>query len=264
MTELVLIGVPYWLGLKNEYTGSVETIRDAGIAEMLDALWVDVEPDLSATDPVNAVNRGIAAAMNAYPNRFPLVLAGDCTTCIGAVKGLERHSPHVLWYDAHGDFNTPETTPSNFLGGMPLAAMVGMGNQYLMEGVGLKPLAEDTITITDARDLDPPEAELLKASQLRHLPDVQEVKSLDWVDTPLYVHFDCDVVDTSEMPAMGYPAPGGPTTDVAIESLLHALTHSRPVGVLFSLYNASMPGAEHTRDNIVRVIRAAGDTLKKL
>ena len=89
----------------------------------------------------------------------PVSIAGDCCTTIGVLAGLQRAGldPVLIWFDAHGDFNTWQTTPSGFLGGMPLAMLVGRGEQTMPMAVDLKPLAEDRVILTDARDLDPAE-----------------------------------------------------------------------------------------------------------
>lgn len=262
MTNIVVIGVPYWIGKKDAYTGSVEMMKATGIADEIGAEWVDIAPDFDHyDDPVNAVNAALAQTIRDHAGKLPLIMAGDCTSCLGAVKGLQDDALQVLWYDAHGDFNTPETTPSGFLGGMPLAAMVGRGNQHLMQAIDLTPLPEQAITITDARDLDPEEETMLRDSALTWLPDVAQVMQQDWTGKPLYIHFDTDIVRTDEMPAMNYPAAGGPNLDESIASLKYALTHSQTTGVLFSLFNATLPGAELTRDNIVKVIRATVESL---
>jgi arginase len=119
--------------------------------------------------PVISVNRAIAEAIQAHHDAIPMIMAGDCTACVGAMKGLEAQSPHVLWYDAHGDYNTPETSPSGFLGGMPLAAMVGRGSQWMLEGVKMTPIAEERVVLIDARDLDPEEAQLVRESKTHAL-----------------------------------------------------------------------------------------------
>ena len=122
------IGVPYALGqFKTE--SSIEALKASGIAEELGAAWVDLEPDFAVHEnPVVAVNRALAEVIAAHPDETPLIFAQDCTSVWGTLKGLAAQSPAILWYDAHGDFNTPETSPSGYLGGMPLAAVVGRGN----------------------------------------------------------------------------------------------------------------------------------------
>ncbi len=141
----------------------------------------------------------------------PIVVAGDCCATIAVGAGLERAGidPVLVWLDAHGDFNTWDTTPSGFIGGMPLAMLVGRGDPTLADGVGLRPLAEDRVILTDARDLDPGERQLLEASAVRHLADPRQLLTEDLPAGPVWVHFDVDIADPSDVPAVPYPAPGG-------------------------------------------------------
>jgi arginase len=143
----------------------------------------------------------------------PVSIAGDCCTAIGMLAGLQRSGldPKLIWFDAHGDFNTAETTPSGFLGGMPLAMIAGRGNLAMPGAVGLKPLAEKHIILTDGRDLDPPEKDLLTHSGVVHLEKPEDLLDQPLPDGPLYIHFDVDVVSLKESPAQNYPAAGGPS-----------------------------------------------------
>lgn len=251
----VCIGVPYWLG-QRQAVSAVDAVRDSGIAAELGAAWVEITPAFGAmVEPVSAVNEALAQVIQAYPDHTPLIFAGDCTACIGAVKGLERQQPAVLWYDAHGDFNTPETTPSGFLGGMPLAALVGRGSEWLLRDVGLKPLAESDIILTDGRDLDPEEGVAVASSALTHLPHVNDLLTHPLPDKPLYIHFDTDVINTDEMPGMRYPAAGGPSLAEAQASLARALRDGRVAAVLFTLWGHDLPGAEVALANGLRLIR---------
>lgn len=145
----------------------------------------------------------------------PVSVAGDCVTSLGVLAGLQRAGmgPALLWFDGHGDFNTWQTTPSGFLGGMPLAMAVGRGEQTIVDGVGLDPIREEKVILTDARDLDPGEQEALQESAVQHLPEVEALLEMALPDGPLYVHFDCDVLDPAEVPAVHYPAPGGPSVE---------------------------------------------------
>ena len=257
MTDYICIGVPYYLGESLGERREVEALRQAGIADELGADWVDIAPDFAARDdPVVAVNRALAAAIQAHGDKIPVVFANDCTSCLGMVKGLQAQSPAVLWYDSHGDFNTPQTTPSGFLGGMPLAALVGRGNQHLMRGMELAPLDESDIVISDVRNLDPEEGVMLRQSQVTIHETLAALDAAPLPDKPLYIHFDTDIVDCAEMPAMSYPEPGGPSLDESIESLRTALSKARTVGILFSLWNGALPGAHETMSATLRLIRA--------
>jgi arginase len=143
----------------------------------------------------------------------PVSVAGDCCTTIGVLAGLQQSgmAPTLIWFDAHGDFNTWETSPSGFLGGMPLAMIVGRGEQRLVEGAGQTPLRELQVILTDARDLDPEEKRAVEESGVLHLPEVTMLLERPLPPGPIYVHFDVDVINAAEAPAMNYPAEGGPT-----------------------------------------------------
>ncbi len=257
MSSYVCIGVPYYLGKSIPERGEVEALRQSGIADELNAEWVEIEPDFAGSDdPVLAVNRALAEAVAANADRVPVVFANDCTSCLGMVKGLEAKAPAILWYDSHGDFNTPETTPSGFLGGMPLAALVGRGNQHLLRGLDLQPIKESDVIVTDARNLDPEEGVMLRESAVTIYETLDALKVAALPDKPLYIHFDTDVVDSAEMPAMSYPEPGGPSLDDCIASLMRVKEDGNTIGVLFSLWNDTLEGSAEAMSATLRLIRA--------
>ena len=257
MAKYVCIGVPYYLGESIAERREVAALRQSGIAAELGAEWVEIEPDFAAgRDPVVAVNRALAEAIQTHSDLAPLVFANDCTSCLGLVKGLEAQAPAILWYDSHGDFNTPETTPSGFLGGMPLAALVGRGNQHLMRGLDLQPIAEADIILADGRNLDPEEGEMLRESDVTIYATLADLNAAPLPDRPLYIHFDTDVVDCAEMPAMSYPEPGGPSLEECVESLRRTLARGNTVGVLFSLWNDTLDGGEEAMSATLELIRA--------
>lgn len=141
----------------------------------------------------------------------PVSLAGDCCAAIPVLAGLRAAGiePTLIWIDAHGDFNTPETSPSQFLGGMPLAMMVGRGPQWMCAAVELAPLPEERVWLIDGRDLDPLERKALDASRVNRA-SVADLAALTFAG-PLHVHIDVDVIDAAEAPGFNYPVPGGPS-----------------------------------------------------
>jgi arginase len=146
----------------------------------------------------------------------PVCIVGDCCQPIAVLAGLQRAGlePMVVWLDAHGDFNTHETTISGYVAGMSIAMITGRGNQTLVEADGLKPLPDTDIILADARDLDPAERELLEKSKVAHLTDFNElVERVSASGRPFYVHFDVDVLDCAEAPAMQFPVAGGPSVE---------------------------------------------------
>lgn len=172
----------------------------------------------------------------------PVSLLGDCCAAIGALAGLQRAdvNPVLVWFDAHGDFNTWETTPSGFLGGMPLAMMVGLGEQRMMEAVGCRPLPADRVILTDGRDLDPGEAKLVAESGIHHVPNVADLLTMELPDGPLYVHFDVDVLNLADVPAVSYPAGGGPTAAELAPVFRHLARTREITAVSFSAWNPEL------------------------
>lgn len=144
----------------------------------------------------------------------PVSIAGDCCAVIAVLAGLQQAGiePMVVWLDAHGDFNTHETTLSGFVAGMALAMITGRGDQTLLKADGLTPVPDERVILADARDLDPPERELLQQSRVTHTADVERLPDL--VDgRPIHVHLDVDVIDAAEAPATLFPVNGGPSVD---------------------------------------------------
>jgi arginase len=265
MVELVVIGVPYWLGSAEQHSGSVQVARDSGILGEIGADYIDIEPQFKEGEhPVTAVNRALAETVKQTQakGQVPLIFGGDCCYCLGMMKGLEDSQPDVLWYDAHGDFNTPETTPSGFLGGMPLAAMVGRGNQELMTGIDLAPVAESKVYLLDGRDLDPEEAVAVRESDLTHLTQLDAVKGVDWKQRSVYVHFDGDVLRLEDHPAVSYPAKGGASTQEVIDSLKVVIDSADVKAVFFTLWNNKLEGAQASQESNLAVIRAVAEALR--
>ena len=156
----------------------------------------DWSEDLPAARPVlEAAAAAVREALEAGAQ--PVLTASDCSICIATLPEVVLHEPdvHVAWIDAHGDFNTPETTPSGFLGGMCLAASCGRWDADGWPGT----LDPSRVHFLGVRDLDPgEETEVEEAGVSAEIPD----------GVPLYVHLDTDVLDPSVMAAQ-FPVPEG-------------------------------------------------------
>ncbi len=161
-----------------------------------------------------------------------IVLTGDCVASIAVLAGLQRRgiSPCLVWFDAHGDFHTEQTTTSGYLGGLPLAKIVGRGDLTLPEGLGLVPLAEDLVTLVDARDLDPAEATALAGSELRHV-SLSDFDADRLPERPVLVHIDVDVVDPADLAGLRFPAPGGPHLQQVADAV-RAIVEARSLAAL--------------------------------
>ena len=174
----------------------------------------------------------------------PVVYSGDCLSITGVAGGLQRRGidPTVLFFDAHGDFHTWETTPSNFLGGMPLAMLTGRGEQTIVDGVGMTPIEDDRVWLVDGRDLDPGEDDAVAESGI-HQVTVEQIAT-NPPPGDLYVHIDVDVVDPTDMPGVNYPAPGGPSADAVAQAIAALHGTGRVVALSFSSWNPALDGAD--------------------
>jgi len=161
---------------------------------------------------------------------LPLVLGGDHSIAVGTTAGVASHFEKqskrigMLWLDAHGDMNTPETSPSGNVHGMPLAAIMGYGAPQLTELAGFKPMVEPrNVSLVGVRDLDARERRLVKESGIHvfTMRDIDErgmrevmAEALRFAmdDTAgVAVTLDMDFVDPADAPGVGTPVRGGVT-----------------------------------------------------
>ena len=163
-------------------------------------------------------------------DRLPLVLGGDHSIAIGSVAGTACHfarrgrSLGLIWFDAHGDANTPETTPSGNIHGMSLAILLGLGDPDLVQLGGRAPKIQPrNTTLIGIRDVDPGERETLKrvGVTVYTMRDIDERGMRDVVDEAIriagdgtagiHLSLDLDVVDPEDAPGTGTPVWGGIT-----------------------------------------------------
>jgi arginase len=154
----------------------------------------------------------LAASRNAAAAGTPVVVMSECTLVPPVLAAVRGRHPDValVWIDAHGDLNTPATTPSGFIGGMPFAQLLGWCFDDWRRLAGLEPpLPEQRAVLVGGRDLDPGERENVDRSRLHESDEVLGALAALPSDAPLYVHVDTDVLDPSLTPDAGFPAPGG-------------------------------------------------------
>ena len=160
---------------------------------------------------------------------FPIVLAGNCNSCLGTLAGIVQNRLGIVWFDAHGDFNTPETTISGFLDGMGLAMATGRCWQSLLGTIpGFSPIPEANVLHIGARDLDPDEERMLQQSEIevvtpgeaessvRKAVDTAFQRLMDKV-TRVYLHVDMDVLDTGDALPNHLAVPGGLSVEIVEE-----------------------------------------------
>jgi len=245
------IFAPYWMG-------DASPSRLAMARHNWRVLTVPLPAEAGPTQRMGLLNRALAdeVAQVRAAGAIPMVVVGDCTFSIGVLAGLQRDISDLtlVWYDAHGDFNTHETTPSGFIGGMPLAMLCGRGEQTILQRAGAAVHPEANVILTDARDLDPAEATAVAESGLRHLPNVAELFTTNLPDTPIYIHFDVDVLRLDNLAAVSYPAAGGPTLDTIQESLNYLVDTGRVAAVSVTMWNPDADNEERQGEAVVMTL----------
>jgi arginase len=196
-----------------------------------------VDPALPAADQwtrLAALYDALAeqVADSARTGLLTRVLTGDCLAALGTLVGLQRAGldPALVWFDAHGDVHTVESSTSGYLGGMPLRMALGGDPARLGGPLGLRALPEDRAVLVDARDLDPAEAAYLAQSEVRQLR-VEDVSAQDLPSGPLLVHVDLDVIDAGELSGLRFPVPGGPSADQVFGSIASVLADREVVAL---------------------------------
>jgi len=201
---------------------------------------------------------------------FPLVLAGGCISCIGTLAGLGAPPPAIIWLDAHGDFNTPETTISGFLDGMALATAVGRCWGKLAATVpGFRPVPESQTVLVGAREFDVSERTLLDSSAV-HLIDPQRIRNHGWraeleplwakIQTHtgrVYLHIDLDVLDPAAARVNQFAAAGGLT----LTELLGIVSFVRE---RFALAATAITAYDPEYDEGEKAVKAAVDVIREL
>lgn len=227
MGGTTLIALPYDSGRFDERMGRGPLyLLGSGLQEHIRALQPDLEvveirlPENFYAEAaalvalqklaVEAVRESLAR------NRRVLILSGNCgPAALGASASLDPETTGVIWFDAHADFNTPETSASGFLDGMALSILTGRCWPGLAARfTGFKPVAARNVVLIGARDFDPAEATALSQSELTRIgPGLggleQAVEALSERLENFYVHLDVDVLDKSEGCANSYASGGG-------------------------------------------------------
>jgi arginase family enzyme len=209
---------------------------DGGEA-MAEAAFLELPyPEVAVVEAETLEEQSLALAAD-LPVR-PLVLGGDCCSHVGAVEGLAARQERlaIVWLDAHGDLNTPATSPSGNTWGMPLRMILDSGA-----------VAPDDVALVGARALDPPEEEFIAASGLHTGAGAVE-RALDGVAC-VYVAFDGDVVEPSEL-SVFMPEPDGMTLDET-EAVL------REVAGRASVLGAGFTGLSFEPTNVEPLTRLA-------
>ncbi|HEY8149578.1 MAG TPA: arginase family protein [Vicinamibacteria bacterium] len=296
-SAVALVKMPY-RGERNlaDLSDSPDYLEKGGLAKLLEdqgwrvrpvstvALTPEEQKAYGEWNRLGLANGHLAqiVAAELKEGRFPVGLLANCSALMGMLGGLQHAGPTsaplrvgLVFIDAHGDFNTPETTLSGMLGGMPVAVSAGLGLQRLRVKSGLDPALPDrNIVLAAARDLDPLEKEALDRSAVERL-SVEDIKTrspvidrqmerLSTLADLIYVHVDIDVLDPPEVRGHPLTVPNGPTSAELAAALTQMFRH--PKAAAFGV--ASTPSGDHDQDGRSRqaaynLIRGALEGVKQ-
>jgi len=255
--RISLIAVPYDLGRADVGSGrGPGAYLKAGAAEALRARGHEVEVVTVRREPpfqdelqaVLAVDTALADAVERalFDDALPLVVGGNCNVTLGVQAGLQRGGAAdaaLVWLDAHGDFNTPVTTETGYLDGMPLAMLCGRAyRDAVARELDADALPESSVLHAGGRDFDREERASLLASDVRvvegrelreHGPATALAPALDvlarerreaWgLDAdeppPAHLHVDIDVLDPAAAPGVAFPSPRGLSAAQLLEAI---------------------------------------------
>ncbi|AAU21817.1 arginase [Bacillus licheniformis] len=246
--QISMIGVPMDLGqLRRGVDMGPSAIRCAGVNERLECLCQDIEDlgdmtigqredEKEGGEPASEELRNLKAITKASvklaetvdnivaSGAFPLVLGGDHSIAIGTLAGLAKHYQNlgVIWYDAHADLNTKETSPSGNIHGMPLAISLGIGHEGLTAIYGKEAkIKAENIVIIGARSLDDGEKELIrdKGIKVYTMHEIDRLgmtrvmeETIDYLrgrTDGVHLSLDLDALDPNDAPGVGTPVAGG-------------------------------------------------------
>ena len=195
-----------------------------------------------------------------------LMTGGDCTHVTGVVGGLQdAHGPTLrlglVWFDAHGDFNTPKTSQSGMLGGMPVAVCAGLAHPRWREGSHIaSPMPTNRIVLVDVRNLDEAEAALIQATDTvvaalaAGFPGEglqTAIGELSEQCDAIYLHIDADILDEALVPSHGTKEPNGPDIAQTVASIDTVMATGKVVALaLVSIYNQGDDGATSVKSGI--------------
>jgi arginase len=216
-----------------------DAFKEAGVFDTPSGSVTYVAPTLEdqeyTTDPVRTLGKiggqiadEVAAGLSTGKN--VVLTGGNCNSLPAMIGGLQKGLGQtkrigLVWFDAHGDFNTPKTTLSGMLGGMPVAVSAGLCyGDWRIASRQEVPLPTDRIVMVDVRNLDPDEEKLIDATDVNVVPVKgealkQAVKELAEKVDVIYLHIDLDILDERYVPTHRTKEPNGPDVDTTLAAM---------------------------------------------
>jgi arginase len=257
-TNIQVILVPY--EVERQDTGMARAPHELVARGFLDRLR-QAGREVHAVETVAGVGQAIAraVALARSNGRFPLILSGGCLASVGVVAGLQKDGidPAVVWIDAHGDFNTPESSPSGYWDGMALTTLCGSGLPELAREIGLRPLPVSQAIHLAGRDFDPLELENVRRLGLVAVPPDQLSLNQVAEGRPVYLHVDLDGLDPRDAPAVALPVPGGPGLEDVLRCLAALPAPAAMTLSALSFDRVNAVEAARTIDTCLRLVEIA-------
>jgi arginase len=266
-----LLDVPYDHGHKRRGTGlgpaailragAQRALVRGGVPASRSTVECDLGRELPGTEVARtfAVNRALAelVAEALAVGETPVVLAGNCNSCLGTVSGARGQVGSVLWFDGHPDIDTPETSTNGFFGSMALAALTGACWQALCASIpGYRPVPPDQVTLVGTRHLTAVEEEAITAAGISRV----EPSALDEArEGGVYLHVDLDVLDPALSPANPWAAADGLTPDELVEAVRRVCTRRQVRAAALTAYDPAVDPEGVVATTAVRVLQELGE-----
>jgi len=284
--DICLIQVPYTMG--DERPGSSrgpERLLQAGANKLIAAMGVAgtvervdrSEPFRDSGNASLVVGKRLAPIVRhaIESKQFPLVLAGGCDVSKFILSGFDHGQCGVVWFDAHGDFNTPETTSSGYFDGMSLAVITGHCYQSYWAQIGNStPIPESATLMLGVRDLDPAERELLDHSAVQVVkwyegkPQGDVRVALDKLAQrvpEVYLHIDMDSLDPQVAPGVVFdPVPGGLSLEDMEEAIRAVFARFRVRAATLAVYNPDRDQDDKTLRTGLRIIEVLAEAAREM
>ena len=279
-----LIQVPYTMGDERPGTSKgPERLVQAGAEKLVAAKGVAVtvervdrgEPFRDSASASLAVGKRLAPVVRRAieAGQFPFVLAGGCDVSEGILSGFDHGQCGVVWFDAHGDFNTPETTTSGYFDGMSLAVITGHCYRNYWAQIGNSaPVPESATLLLGVRDLDPAEREHLDHSAVQAVkwcegkPQGDVWAALDRLAQrvpEVYLHIDMDSLDPNVAPGVVFdPVRGGISLEDMEESIRAVFARFRVRAATLAVYNPDRDPDDKTLRAGLRIIGVLADSAR--
>lgn len=279
MDAVSVIAVPYELDRHRYGVGrGPERLLECGAAEALGAAGATVEAEMveltedfsneaeGCFELIRRVGDRVSAA--AGKGAFPVVLSGSCClAALGVTAGLDEGAPGVVWFDAHSDFNTPETTTSGYFDGMGLAVLIGDAWRGMLRTVpGARPVPATAVVQGGVRDFDDDDERRLRESGIKSLRPLElasgdalaaALDALAPEPTGLYLHVDLDVLDAEAAGVNIYSVPDGISADQLVSRVEQVLETGAVKAMSLTAYDPECDREGRVPPVADRLLRAA-------